>query len=169
MTFNSNRTRVVIDPTVQWALARRLTYHWVTFFALLIGISASLRVLFDLVDYSFVEACNRAFMEQVPQITIMVLVLPMFLYDSLKMSNRFAGPMYRVRKSLERMAEGIAQPVIKFRDGDFWLEVATQLNAVRERLETLEVRNAQLQLENRQLREAMEGQDAEDLCSTIRR
>ena len=49
----------------------------------------------------------------------MLMLLPVFLRDTLKLSNRFAGPMYRLRTGLKGLTE--SQPIapIQFRTGDF--------------------------------------------------
>ena len=50
---------------------------------------------------------------------------------------------------------------MRFRAGDFWVDLAGKLNQVRERLEALEVKNNRLQLENRQLRDALQQPSSE--------
>lgn len=152
MIIDSKRKRVLIDPKVQWALARRLCYHWFAFFGALIGVSVTLQGLLGISTFGLGESLQRAFMDQVPYMAVMVVILPLFLYDTMKLSNRFVGPMYRVRKSLEQLAEGEQTGPVKFRQGDFWQEVSTQLNGVRERLEQLELENRRLTGENRKLR-----------------
>ena len=57
-------------------------------------------------------------------------MLPILLLDVLITSNRFAGPLYRLRRSMRALAAGEhVQPVV-FRDGDFWHEIADEFNAV---------------------------------------
>ena len=59
-----------------------------------------------------------------------VLLLPILLLDVLIITNRFAGPLYRLRRSMRALAAGEhVQPVV-FRDGDFWHDVADEFNAV---------------------------------------
>ena len=157
--LTSNRKRVLIDPSVQWALARRICLHWLAFFALVISINAILRVILDISEYSLAEACRRAFIDSLPGITIMLVTLPIFLRDTMRLSHRFVGPMYRIRKTLEMLSDGVSMPPIKFRKGDFWTEVATQLNNVRERCETLEVKVSRLKAENADLRKQLQVRD----------
>ena len=44
-------------------------------------------------------------------------------------SNRFAGPMVRVRWTLQRIAEGEDVKPLSFREGDFWQEFSDDFNA----------------------------------------
>jgi hypothetical protein len=146
------RNQVIIDPKVQWALARRLCFHWLAFFAVLLSIGTAMRAMVELWEYSFWEAAALALRDQIPMVVIMLVVLPLFLYDTLKLSNRFAGPMYRIRQALECLASGQTIAPLKFRRGDFWHEVAQQVNALRDRQEQLEQQNNRLTAENRQLK-----------------
>jgi hypothetical protein len=66
------------------------------------------------------------------------LVLPLLLLDVLRISHRFAGPMYRLRNALRDAADGKQVPPVKFREGDFWCEMADEFNRVSARLRDLE-------------------------------
>jgi cell division protein FtsB len=50
------------------------------------------------------------------------------------------------------LASGQTIAPLKFRRGDFWHEVAQQVNALRDRQEQLEQQNNRLTAENRQLK-----------------
>ena len=61
-------------------------------------------------------------------------MLPIFAWDTVTLSHRFTGPMYRFRKTLQELAARGEAPSVKLRDGDFWQEVADDFNAALERL-----------------------------------
>jgi hypothetical protein len=65
-------------------------------------------------------------------------VLPFLLLDVLRLSHRFAGPMYRLKNALRDVADGKSVPPIQFREGDFWCEMADQFNRVSARVRELE-------------------------------
>ena len=46
------------------------------------------------------------------------------------MSNRFVGPMYRLRNTLRQLADGESVHPIKLREKDFWIDVADDVNRV---------------------------------------
>ena len=81
-----------------------------------------------------------------------LLILPIVLVDVLRISNRFTGPMVRVRRLLRQLADGQDVPELTFRDGDFWTEFAGEFNAVAQRFRELEAKLARLESEQETVR-----------------
>lgn len=129
------RACVLIDRQVQFALARRIVTHWCLFFAL------SLTALFG-VEYVLADP-SQAFSSYVEVIwgkyaffiLLMLAVIPTFVYDTIKLSNRFVGPIVRLRRSIRSLADGDTVPELRFREGDFWRELSDDFNRVASRLE----------------------------------
>jgi hypothetical protein len=65
---------------------------------------------------------------------IMVCLFPAFAYDSIKLSHRFAGPIYSVRTALRKLADGEDMPELSFRKGDFWTDMSGDINRIAARL-----------------------------------
>ena len=151
----SKRTQILVDPTVQWAIARRILTHWCLLLVCLISTSVMFRLLISVGDQSFYESMKAAIVAQAPLLLVMFILMPIFLRDTLQLSNRFAGPMYRLRTALGEVAGGGQGGKIKFRDGDFWLEVADDYNLVHEQLQILKSRNAELEAELEDARTAV--------------
>lgn len=143
----SKRSRILVDPTVQWAIARRICLHWVSLLVCLTSISVMVRLLISAGEMPFGQSLIAAIKAQGPLVCGMLVLMPIFLRDTLKLSNRFTGPMYRLRTVLSEMAGGGQGGPIKFRDGDFWLDAATDFNNVYAQIETLRARNAELEAE----------------------
>jgi hypothetical protein len=61
-------------------------------------------------------------------------LLPMFVLDTIKLSHRFAGPIYRLRRTIQSVAAGEAPRHLKFRDFDFWQGLAEDYNKLIDRL-----------------------------------
>ena len=57
-----------------------------------------------------------------------LLILPAVLWDLTRMSNRFVGPIYRLRRSMRELREGKEIEPVKFREGDFWYDFAEDFN-----------------------------------------
>jgi hypothetical protein len=148
----SQRSRILVDPQVQWSIAGRILCHWGLFLVCLVSISAMVRIMGSAGQQPFADTWRTAAIAQVPILGVMLLLLPVFLRDTLKMSNRFAGPMFRLRTALRSMAENKTVTSINFRSGDFWQEAATDFNTVLDRLEALREENESLkaQLAERQ-------------------
>ena len=46
------------------------------------------------------------------------------------MSNRFVGPIYRLRRSMRSLANGEEVDPVFLRDGDYWFDFAEDFNRV---------------------------------------
>lgn len=142
--MKNRRRKYSIDSAVQGALVRRLMYHWLTFSALCALLLPVWRVINGgNVQGPFTMLVREACIEMIPVFLFMLLLLPMFVWDTIKLSNRFAGPMYRFRGVLRRMAAGENVEPIRLRRGDFWTDVADDINALAERFSSLEEKAAQ--------------------------
>ncbi|TWU40516.1 hypothetical protein [Novipirellula artificiosorum] len=141
----SNRSRILVDPKVQWSIAARVMFHWTLFVLCLIAVNVSVRTFAAVINQPFWEAVKSSTLAQAPILVVMAVMLPIFLRDTLVLSNRFAGPMYRLRTAIASVAKGETVSSIKFRDGDFWQDAATEFNTVLNELNTLRQQNAELQ------------------------
>lgn len=150
------RSRYLIDPKVQWSIASMITYHWAVFLLCLVTISAMVQVVVAAGQHPFVTSLTSAFRSHVPILGMMILMLPIFLRDMLKLTNRFAGPMFRLRLSLSSLARRRPTSKIRFRSQDFWQEVADDFNAIMNRIEELESEVATLRGEKECLHEENE-------------
>ena len=65
-------------------------------------------------------------------------MLPVLLYDLAKYSNRFAGPVYRLQRNLNALAEGQSVAPMSFRENDYWQALAESFNKVASRLAAAE-------------------------------
>lgn len=48
---------------------------------------------------------QQAMLGQIGSIAVLLALLPWFIHDSLKLSNRFAGPMVRLQKSIVELTK----------------------------------------------------------------
>ncbi len=75
------------------------------------------------------------------QYGLLALVLgvlsPVFIYDSIKMSNRFVGPMVSFKSALKKLANGENPEAVRFRKGDFWQEMTGDLNKIAKEMKGL--------------------------------
>jgi signal transduction histidine kinase len=77
-----------------------------------------------------------------PTLLAVLVLSPIMLRDMCKLSNRFAGPIVRLRRGLNDLAAGKRVATMKFRDRDFWQDLANEFNQVAERLRDAESRAA---------------------------
>jgi hypothetical protein len=137
-----NRKQYFIDPKVQGALMLRVAGYW--FFCLLTMTIALLiwRLLTGPARMFYLHFDDLWYWYGPAAISSMLL-LPLVLFDCVRMTNRFAGPLYRLRRELRKLAAGEKVPPIAFRAGDFWHDFAEEFNAVSRRMEILAERAEQ--------------------------
>jgi hypothetical protein len=134
MAGNRNlRKRLIVDVQIQGALAVRVVIYWLLcLFSLgiLLLLWRMLAVPFSPLD----EQLRGLWSLYRPTAILSLILLPLIVVDVLRLSNRFAGPMIRMRRVMHELAQGKSVPVVKFRKGDFWQEFAQDFNIVAARL-----------------------------------
>jgi hypothetical protein len=138
MSASKNRQSFIVDPDVQWSLARRVMLHWGMFLVAASGICTALEMMLSVPDRTMAQALEASMVRQVPMVMVFAVLLPLFLRDTFRLSNRFAGPMLRLRMQMHELSEGRATQPLSFRDGDFWHAAAEDFNQLRERVADLE-------------------------------
>ena len=133
MSSRPQRRQKFIDSKVQGALARRIIFHWLVFLAVASVAALLLQVLSDPFRPAGDHLENLWFTHG-PFLVVMVFLLPVFVIDTVKISHRFAGPIYSLRRSMREVADGQPPRKLQFREGDFWHELATDYNAMLSRL-----------------------------------
>lgn len=134
-----NRKQLFVDSKVQGALVIRAVGYW--FFCLL-TMSLALLVWRVLTGPArlFYWHFEDMWYWYGPAAVSSLLVLPLVIIDTVRLSNRFAGPLYRLRREFRRLAAGEKVHPVKFRDNDFWQDFANEFNAVAQRIDVLEAR-----------------------------
>ena len=127
------RKKTFVDPQVQGALVRRLVLHWVAFFGVAAAVAFCLQVLSDPFR-PIEEHARQLWWTHGPFLLVMFFMLPVFIVDTIKLSHRFAGPIYRLRNVIRALSKGEKSQPIAFREFDFWQGLAEDFNAMVERL-----------------------------------
>jgi hypothetical protein len=128
------RRRLLVDYRVQGALIVRVVLYWL----LCLGTMALV-----LLAWSMISVANRPLNARLAELweqyglaaVASLLLLPVVVLDLLQLSNRFVGPIFRLRRSMHNLAQGAAVEAIHFRQGDFWQEFADDFNVVAEKVE----------------------------------
>jgi hypothetical protein len=127
------RKKHFIDTYVQGALARRIIVHWLVFLAVGSLVAFILQVLSNPFRPISAHAQDMWYTHG-PFLLVLLFLLPVFVVDTIKLSHRFAGPIYRMRQVVRSLAQGGQFTPIKFRDFDFWQGLADDFNQMVERL-----------------------------------
>ncbi|RMF36972.1 MAG: hypothetical protein D6753_18460 [Planctomycetota bacterium] len=75
----------------------------------------------------------------------LVLLLPLAIFDVVRVSHLFAGPIYRLRMHLASLAEDSDCRPLSFRADDYWQELADPINALQDKIQSLKQRVAELE------------------------
>ncbi|MCA9134031.1 MAG: hypothetical protein KDA45_12780 [Planctomycetales bacterium] len=132
--MSNQRGKVYVDRAVQGALAKRIVAHWGVFFGL--SLLSLFTVEYFLGDATLTvgEHLTQLWSKYAFLVILMLAILPTFVYDTLKLSNRFAGPLVRLRASIHGLAHGDEVVELKFRENDFWRELSEDFNLVAHRV-----------------------------------
>lgn len=136
MAINSNRRRrLIVNAPVQNHIIRTISWPPVVALSvttLMLGVFCT-----SLADEALVA--RVALPSLVPifvtVIGFIVVSVGYVMLSALKFSHRFAGPMYRLRKTLEDVKTGDLTARANVRDGDFFEELADDLNEFLDWLE----------------------------------
>jgi hypothetical protein len=130
------RRRILIDQPVQGGIALRLSVYW---FCTIITAFVLLVVVQCILDPStpFFAQLDRAKSTAFPLLAAFLLMLPVVLRDLTRLTNRFAGPVYSLKRAMRELREGKLRAELKFRKGDYWHDLADEFNALAKQLEAL--------------------------------
>jgi methyl-accepting chemotaxis protein len=127
------RKKLFVDSKVQGALIARVVVYWI-----LCLITITLMLLcWDIVTgpaRMFYTHFDDMWFFYGPAAVASLLLLPLVIVDIIRISNRFVGPLLRLRRSMRALARGDDVEPIEFRGNDFWHDFADEFNAVRARI-----------------------------------
>lgn len=136
MTTNRRDARF-IDPEIQGALARRIATHWCLYTLLAATLVVGLKWMSNPFQ-PFLQHVTEAWWTYGPVLVVLAFMAPLFVYDSVRLSNRFAGPIRRIRGAARSLADGRRPGKIHMRENDFWGEFAADFNRVIDRVDPVE-------------------------------
>lgn len=131
------RRQLFVDPKVQGALVLRLLGYWAVTVVTLTAMVLCWRIITGpgRVFYTHFE---EMWFHYGPALIASLLLLPLMVIDCIRLSNKFAGPLYRLRRCMRELHEGMPVPPIHFRDGDYWQEIADEFNILSAKVQKLE-------------------------------
>ena len=125
------RKQNYIDSAVQGALLRRIILHWFLYFVVA---GLAIVTLQAMLSGPNGEPLMTRVMQQISEFSLVGLILicifPAFLLDTVRFSNRFVGPVGRLRRYLRQLGQDGNPERLSFRGNDFWAEMAEEFNVV---------------------------------------
>jgi hypothetical protein len=133
----TKRKKRFVDSQVQCGILFRLFGYWALCMLFITLPLAICRTLLQ-PEFLFMTHMGLVWKLHWPILLALAFLLPFGAYDILKFSNRFAGPIFRLRRELKEFAKTGSMRCIKFRDQDFWRDLADGVNLLTSRIESLE-------------------------------
>jgi len=121
------RRQLWVDQSIQGTIVRRVALYWA---ACILFITVSLLWAATYQDPSklFYEQWGVVWQRHWPLYVALLSLIPLTMWDALKLSHRIAGPVLRIRQQLARINDGQPFSELEFRGDDFWRDLATQVN-----------------------------------------
>lgn len=146
MSNQFKRKRIYVDRGVQGGIVTRLVVLWVGSTAVAAGVWFVMQFFADPtggID-RYLESANQNI---TPLALAFAVTLPIAVLQLLRFTHCFAGPVVRLRRMMTELASGQEVPHLKFRDGDYWPELAEQFNLIAQDLTKARKRVAELEAE----------------------
>jgi hypothetical protein len=129
------RKKLFVDPKVQGLLVLRVVIYWVACMATLELLRLTWLIATGPEQPTFTAYfLNYDWRAVGGRLLIASILLVPIVWDMLNFSNRFAGPVYRMRRILRETAQGRPIERVQLREGDYWHGLADDLNAALEQL-----------------------------------
>jgi len=140
----NRRKKKFVDRKVQGRLILGIAIHWLLYFVLILCTIPMWHIL-TVSGFSepFPVVLAESWGSMTPVFLFLAAVLPIFIWETVKFSNRFVGPMYRLHKTIRSINAGEPFQPIHFREDDFWHDVADDFNAMMKKLSENEVAAAE--------------------------
>ncbi len=140
------RKRVWIDRPVQGVLIGRVMLYWLCGL-LYLGVGSACFEYNQRPDASMAELFGSLMSQWGPWMPSLLLVIPLVIFDVTRLSNQFAGPIYRLRQHLQQIEENPDCKPLSFRREDYWHDLAKPINSLQGEL--VELRKQVATLERR--------------------
>ena len=131
------RKKLLINREVQGAIICKTVLHWFFYLTAIIFTVVICEVWRDPSKLA-IKLVFQSFIYFAPAVIASIILLPAVIYDTLKESNRVAGPIYRLRCEMEKLTQTGSVRNLRFRDGDHWNEMADTFNELADSHQALQ-------------------------------
>lgn len=134
MAKSYKRRQKFVDRQVQGSIVLRTATYWVLCMFTL-GLMLFVWQILNSPAEPFLIHATAMWQQYGPVAIASLLLLPILIVDIVGLSNRFAGPIYRLRRSIQQLANGEPAAPVKLRDNDFWVDFAEDFNRLLARVQ----------------------------------
>ena len=129
------RKKLYVNKEAQGSIIKRSIYQWYFCTSLILMTMAIFISLRD-PSRSALLLIYELWTYFSPAIVASVFVLPLFIYDILKLSHKIAGPLERLSTEMTKLTDGQKVDTLRFRTGDYWPELAEKFNELAAKVQS---------------------------------
>jgi hypothetical protein len=140
-TGSHPRRQVYVNRTIQGRMLRRFALMWFIYHVVLWNAMFLYRylqyrgeLLAGAAPLPFADLYSDFCLQHYSVLVCALAVLPVLLWDMVRMSHRVAGPLVRFQRALSEIAEGRPVDRVQIRDGDLLIEFQDEFNAFLEKV-----------------------------------
>ena len=116
--------KLLSDPVIQGQLCLRLLVYWILCYLVTTG---------SLIVFLFLEGVEPSLLQPIwlPTLLSALVFLPFVMIDLLSFSNRFAGPLVKIRRKFHDLASGTPVESLQLRKDDYLQDIGMSFNLLR--------------------------------------
>lgn len=126
---SQNRKVQYVGEQIQRVLATRAAFHW-CFCLAVVFMSVLLSHMASQPELGIIGNCKATWLTMGAPVLLGACFLPWVIIDSLRLSNRFSGPLARIRRNLQTMQAGVPVAPIRVRERDFFQDIVQEINSL---------------------------------------
>ncbi len=138
---NSDTLPLILDRQIQTTLATRVVMYWlacVTYFAIVLFIT---QWLYD-PETQLIDHIRDYLVDMIHWVPAILLLLPLVVFDTLKVSQRFLTPVIQVQEGIERLTAGQTGEAISLDSDGYMTDLVTSYNNLRDSALSLAIAEA---------------------------
>ena len=120
------RKQYLVDKKIQLGMAMRLLTYWAATWLVVFCVPILVRTFTS--ELSFTQLAVSIIGDFWFPMAISAFCLPIVAYDSLRFSNKIAGPVFKLRRVINQLADKKVVEPISFRQGDYCQDLASDFN-----------------------------------------
>jgi hypothetical protein len=138
------RQKVWVDCRVQGVLIGRIILYW-ALALMYVGLGSACFQYYQHPDRSFGGHASQLFTQIWPWLPSVILFLPLVVFDVVRLSSLFVGPVYRLRNHLIELNDDPGCRPLNFREEDYWQDLVEPVHCLQAEILNLRAEVASLQ------------------------
>lgn len=130
------RQKIWVDGKIQGIIVGRILIYW-SATMMFFGLGLAVTQVCDHPNWSYSEHISNWLATAIPWAPSIFLLLPLVVYDLVRTTHAFTGPINRVRQQLAKMAQNPNCTPLMLREDDYLHELIVPLNSLQHQIISL--------------------------------